>query len=52
MSDTRWSVHADATKAVVKGYDEINATLEEIHTGEDEKPEAKHEAGILASDMD
>ena len=35
----------------MKGYDEINATLEEIHTEEDEKPEAKHEAGILASDM-
>ena len=52
MSDTRWSARADATKALVKGYDEINAALEEIHTEEDEKPEAKHEAGILASDMD
>ena len=52
MSDTRWSACADATKALVKGYDEINAALEEIHTEEDEKPEAKHEAGILASDMD
>ena len=52
MSDTRWSARAYATKALVKGYDEINAALEEIHTEEDEKPEAKYEAGILASDMD
>ena len=52
MSDTRWSARVDATKALVKGYDEINAALEEIHIGEDEKPEAKHEAGILVSDMD
>ena len=52
MSDTRWSARADATKAVVKCYEEINAALEEIHTEEDEKPEAKHEAGILASDID
>ena len=51
MSDTRWSARADATEALVKGYDEINAALEEIHSEEDEKPEAKHEAGILASDM-
>ena len=52
MSDTRWSARADATEALVKGYDEINTALEEIHSEEDEKPEAKHEAGILASDMD
>ena len=51
MSDTRWSAHADATEALVKGYDEINPALEEMHT-EDEKQEATHEAGVLASDMD
>ena len=33
------------------GYDEISAALEEIHDDEDEKPEAKDDAG-LASDMD
>ena len=27
MSDTRWSAHADATKALVEGYDEINTAL-------------------------
>ncbi|XP_028404108.1 uncharacterized protein LOC114526788 [Dendronephthya gigantea] len=52
MSDTRWLARADATKALVKGYDEINAALEEIHNDEDEKPDAKDEAGSISSDMD
>ncbi|XP_046862046.1 zinc finger MYM-type protein 1-like [Xenia sp. Carnegie-2017] len=51
MSDTRWSARADATKALVIGYEEINAALDEIHDDEDEKPEAKNEANSLASDM-
>ncbi|XP_046856081.1 uncharacterized protein LOC124449178 [Xenia sp. Carnegie-2017] len=41
MSDTRWSARADATKALVIGYEEINAALDEIHDDQDEKPEAK-----------
>jgi hypothetical protein len=52
MSDTRWSARADATKALVKGYDEIYDALEEINNDEDEKPDAKDEAGNLVSDME
>ena len=52
MSDTQWSVRADATKALVKRYDEIYDALEEINNDEDEKPDAKDEAGKLVSDME
>ena len=52
MSDTRWSACADATKALVKGYDEIYDALEEINNDKDEKPDAKDEAGNLVSDME
>ncbi len=52
MSDTRWSARADATKALVKGYDEIYDALEEINNDEDEKPDAKDEAANLVSDME
>ncbi|XP_046864356.1 uncharacterized protein LOC124458372 [Xenia sp. Carnegie-2017] len=38
-------------KALVIGYEEINAALDEIHDDQDEKPEAKNEANSLASDM-
>ncbi|CAB4019206.1 zinc finger MYM-type 1-like [Paramuricea clavata] len=39
MSDTRWSARADAIKALVKGYDEINDALVEIADDEEEKAE-------------
>ena len=57
MSDTRWSARADATKALVKGYDEINDALVEIAGDEEEKAETRGlatkmnqlETGILAA---
>ncbi|XP_046856041.1 uncharacterized protein LOC124449135 [Xenia sp. Carnegie-2017] len=49
MSDTRWSARVDATKALVKGYDEINDALVEITDDEEEKPETREEARGLAA---
>ena len=49
MSDTRWSAHADATKALVEGYGEINDTLVEIAGNEEEKAETREEARGLAA---
>ena len=43
MSDTRWSARADATKALVEGYDEINDALVEIAGNEEEKAETREE---------
>ena len=51
MSDTRWSARADATKALLEGYDEINTALEEIADDDEEKPEIKAEARGMASYM-
>ena len=51
MSDTRWSARADATEALVKGYDEINAALEEIADDVDQKAEGRQEARGLAAYM-
>ena len=51
MSDTRWSARADATKALVEGYDEINAALEEIADDVEENPDTREEARGLASYM-
>ena len=49
MLDTRWSARADATKALVKGYDEINDALVEIAANEEEKAETREEArGLVA----
>ena len=49
MSDTRWLARVDATKALVKGYDEINDALVEITDDEEEKPETREEARGLAA---
>ena len=51
MSDTRWSARAYATKALVKGYDEINNALVEISGDEEEKAETREEARGLATKM-
>ena len=51
MLDTRWSARADATKALVKGYDEINDALVEIAGDEEEKAETREEARGLATKM-
>ena len=49
MSDTRWSACADATKALVEGYNKINTALEEIADDVEEKHEIKAEARDMAS---
>ena len=51
MSDTRWSARADATKALVKGYDEINAAFEEIADDVEQKADIRQEAHGLAAYM-
>ena len=51
MSDTRWSARTDATKALVMGYNEIDAALEEIAGDDEEKPETQEEARGLAAYM-
>ena len=51
MSDTRWSARADATEALVKGYDEINAALEEIADDVDQKADGRQDARGLAAYM-
>ena len=51
MSDTLWSARADATKALVEGYDEINNALVQIAGNEEEKPETREEAHGLAAKM-
>ena len=45
------STRADATKALVEGYDEINDTLVEIAGNEEEKDETREEARGLAAKM-
>ena len=45
------STRADATKALVEGYDEINDTLVEIAGNEEEKAETREEARGLAAKM-
>lgn len=49
MSDTRWSARVDATKDLVKGYDEIKDALVEITDDEEEKPETREEPCGLAA---
>ena len=51
MSDTRWSARADATKALVEPYDNINDALVEIAGNEEEKAETREEARGLAAKM-
>lgn len=51
MSDTRWSARADDTKALVMGYIEINAALEEIADDVEQKADTRQVARGLASYM-
>ena len=52
LSDTRWSAHAAAVKAVVKGYEEIKAGLKEIAADPELKGDTRKEALNHASNMD
>ncbi|CAB4034674.1 zinc finger MYM-type 1-like [Paramuricea clavata] len=52
LSDTRWSAHSAAVKAVVKGYGEIKAGLKEIAADPEQKGDTREEALNHASNMD
>ena len=52
LSDTRWSAHAAAVKAVVKAYEEIKAGLKEIAADPEQKGDTRKEALNHASNMD
>ena len=52
LSDTRWSVHATAVKAVVKGYEEIKAGSKEIAADPEQKGDTRKEAFNHTSNMD
>ena len=51
MSDTRWSARADATKALVDGYDEICDALVELADDVDQKADVREEASGYADNM-
>ena len=49
LSDTRWSAHADATKALNRGYDQVSTALRHFVDNHEETPTARQEAtGVLA----
>ena len=52
LSQTRWSARADATKALLCGYNEIIHALEEIEQDENEKAETRREADGLIKKME
>ena len=51
MTDTRWSARKDATKALIRGYDEINDALEGIVEDVEQKADTRQEARRLSSYM-
>ena len=52
LSATRWSARADATEALVDGYNSILNALRDIKNGLEHTPEARHEARVLGNKMD
>ena len=52
LSDTRWSAHANAMKALVLGYEDIRACLDEIAADESVKGDVRCTAEGLSSQMD
>ena len=49
LSDTRWSAHADATKALNRGYDQVSTAIRHFVDNHEETPTARQEAtGLLA----
>lgn len=51
MSNTRWSARADATKALVDGYDEICDALVELADDVEQKADAREEASGYVDNM-
>ena len=52
LSETRWSARADATRALVEGYQVIREALKKIGDDMEQKPDTRHEAQALADTMD
>ncbi|CAM1326808.1 Uncharacterised protein r2_g3576 [Pycnogonum litorale] len=52
LSDTRWEAHAKATSAIADGYESIILALNQIHTDDNEKGDARREAGTLQEKME
>lgn len=44
LSDTRWSCRAEATKAIVEGYSEIEEALTSISSDKEQKDIVRNEA--------
>lgn len=51
LSDTRWSCHADATKALRKGFKNIRSALEQIACDQEENQITRQEAKGLAAEF-
>ncbi|XP_004212877.3 zinc finger MYM-type protein 1-like [Hydra vulgaris] len=52
LSDTRWSAHSAATKALSKGFKYVKTVLENIAEDPEEKVEARTTAAGIAKKMD
>jgi len=52
LSETRWSARADATKAIVSGYDSIKNALQDIEDDSELTPESRLDAQTLADKME
>ena len=51
LADTRWSAHAQATRALKEAYDLVDEALQEIANDSHQKPSTRHEAGNLSATM-
>ena len=51
MSDTRWSAHSDAVKALVKGYSQIKDVVELLATDNNQTSECRLQASAIFDDM-
>ena len=52
LSDTRWEAHANATSALLDGYDAIADALEHLHDDEHEKGHTRRVARDLKNKME
>ena len=51
LSDTRWSAHADAIKALYFGYTQIQEALKDLAGNEQQRCETRHEAASLLNKL-
>ena len=51
LSDTRWSAHAQATRALKEAYDLVDEGLQEIANDSNQKQSTRHEVGNLSATM-